>query len=64
MAIKTLKCNNIIIEFPTIKFKRTKNDQHKEEQNEPVHGTGQTGSGGEIEALVRKARIRYKDGGQ
>lgn len=63
MSIKTLKFKDVIIDFPTIKF-RSKNDQHKEEQNEPVHDAGQAGSGGEIEALVRKARVRYQNGGQ
>ena len=65
MAVKTLNFENVIIHFPKIVFKkRTKNDQHKKEQETPLHESGQTGLGGEIETLVNEARIHFKDGGQ
>jgi len=58
MAIKTLKCQDVIIKFPKITFKkRKKDDQHKEEQKQPIYGAGQDRLSGEIETLVREARL-------
>lgn len=65
MAIKELKFQDVIIEFPKIKFKqRIKSDQHKEEQKQSVHGVGQDRLSREIEALVRETRLHLKDGRQ
>jgi hypothetical protein len=64
MVIKNLKFNDVVIHFPTINFKKVKNDKHKEEQEESLHDLGQSGSCGEIETLVREARLHFKDGGQ
>ena len=63
MAIKTLKCQDVIINFPKITFKkRKKDDQHKEEQKQSVYDPGQDRLGREIETLVREARLHLKDG--
>ena len=63
MAIKELKFQDVIIEFPKIKFKRrTKNDQHKEEQKQSVHDIRQDRLSREIETLVRETRLHLKDG--
>lgn len=63
MAIKELKFQDVIIEFPKIKFnRRIKSDQHKEEQKQSVHDSRQDRLGREIETLVREARLHLKDG--
>jgi len=65
MAIKELKFQDVIIDFPKIKFKqRQKNDQHKEEQKQSVHDPRQDRLSREIEALVRETRLHLKDGRQ
>lgn len=63
MAIKELKFQDVIIDFPKIKFKRrTKNDQHKEKQKQSVYDPGQDRLSREIETLVRETRLHLKDG--
>lgn len=66
MATKNLTFNNVIIDFPKIIFKKggKSSDQYKEKQKQSLHDIGQLGSGGEIEALVREARLHLKNGGQ
>ena len=66
MATKNLTFNNVIIDFPKIIFKKggKSSDQHKEKQKQSLYDVGQLRSGGEIEALVREARLHLKNGGQ